>query len=344
VALRVAVVGLGVAGSYLMARLGESHEVVGFDSNQRENRYPICAWGTSLKEMRKASKEVGLNFDDYLLHIGKEMLVDLGGEELVIKLKGLCTFDKRRFEEDLIKGRDVRFGFKVYEPPRGFDLVVDATGFNRAVLPKPEKDYFLPTLEYRVKYSSMPFDDFYIKPMPELSGYLWFFPLGDKVAHVGAGDYYRRHIHVLEEFMRKHGGKILRKVGRPIRIAPPHLSEPIYVGNIVGVGEAVGTVYPILGEGIIPSLTSAKFLAENLEDLELYRRKLLEKFSAYKKTFELIKRKMAGEFSWFRDWSLFLSLYLHMRLREERYGVEARLNTMLKVLRGIRARTSSPSP
>lgn len=331
----MAVVGIGVAGSYLLARLDGEHSVTGFESSRPESRYPICAWGTSINVMREVAREVGLNFDDYVLYRGREMLVDLGSEEISIKLKGLCTFDKLRFEEDLIKGKDVRFGVKVYESPKNFDLIVDSTGFNRALLSRPRENYFIPTIEYRVKYpEGMPFNDFYIKPLPELSGYLWFFPLGDNVAHVGAGDYYRRHIKILEEFMHKYGGKILRKVGRPVRITPPHFSEPIYEGKVVGVGEAVGTVYPILGEGIIPSLESAKLLIENMENLELYKRRLLRRFEIYEKIFKLIIKKMKGRFSWIRDLDKVASLYLHMRLRESRYGIEARLPVVMKILRG----------
>ena len=331
----MAVVGVGVAGSYLLARLEGRCHVTGFESSSLEKHYPICAWGTSINAMREIAREVGLNFDDYVLYKGREMLVDLGEEEISIRLKGLCTFDKLRFEEDLIRGRDVRFGVRVYEPPRGFDLIIDATGFNRALLPRPRENYFIPTIEYRVKYpEGMPFNDFYIKPLPELSGYLWFFPLGDSVAHVGAGDYYKRHVKMLEEFMHKYGGEILRKVGRPVRITPPHFSEPIYEGRVVGVGEAVGTVYPILGEGIIPSIESAKLLIENIENLELYRRKLLRKFAIYEKIFRLIKKRMTSGFSWIRDLGKVASLYLHMRLRENRYGIEARLPVIMKVLGG----------
>ncbi len=336
--MRIAVVGVGVAGSYLLASLGDEHEVVGFDHNRREEWYPICAWGTSLNTMRELCREVGLNFDDYVIHVGREMTVDLGWTTLHLKLKGLCTFDKGRFEMDLFEGRDVRFGVKVRRPPEGFDLIIDSTGFNRVLLPKPKRDYFIPTLEYLVKYRSPPFDDFYVKPMPELSGYLWYFPLGDGLAHVGAGDYYKRHVEVLQRFMNQNGGEILRRLGRPVRIAPPKLMEPIIHGNIVGVGESIGTVYPVLGEGIIPSIISAKILKENLPNLQRYRREILRRFNIYWKIFELVRKKMTGTFRWITDWHLVLSLYLHMRLNEDRYGIEARFGQVLDILKRLKKR------
>ena len=44
--------GMGVAGSYLMARLKNSeHEVVGYERMTEENHDSICAWGTIKEEL-----------------------------------------------------------------------------------------------------------------------------------------------------------------------------------------------------------------------------------------------------------------------------------------------------
>lgn len=333
-ALRVAVVGVGVAGSYLIARLGDEHRVEGFERLSEERYFPPCAWGTSIYEMRKLAKIVGLNFDDYVLYRGKEMLIELGGGLHSIKLKGLCTFDKLGFEKDLIGGHDIKFGMDVREPPKGnYDLIIDATGLNRSLLPRLKKQYLIPTLEYRVKYSDPPFSDFYIKPLPGLTGYLWYFPLGDGVVHVGAGDYFRRHVDVLREFMREHGGRILLKTGRSIRITPPALSQPFSQGRVVGVGEAIGTVYPLLGEGIIPSIHSAEILVRNLGDSEKYRKEILKAFAPYYTVFKFIKKGLTKTFKWGRDWHLLLKIYLHMRFKEKRYGIEVRFKDIVKVVR-----------
>ena len=45
------------------------------------------------------------------------------------------------------------------------------------------------------------------------------------------------------------------------------MCQPFTVGKVVGVGESIGTVYPMLGEGIIPSMQSVELLVENLDDL-----------------------------------------------------------------------------
>ncbi len=330
--LKIAVVGIGVAGSYLLSRLRDEHTVEGFEMASPSRYYPMCAWGTSRNVMKNFAKNVGLNFDDYLLHTGREMIVDLGGELYPIRLKGLCTFDKKRFEEDLIKDCNVKFNVRVKSIPNGYDLIIDSTGFNRSLLPKIENQYYIPTIEYRVKFKDPPFDDFYIKPFRGLSGYLWFFPLGDRIYHVGAGDYFKRHCKAVEEFVKKYNGEVLMKVGRPVRITPPQYCQPFYNGAVVGVGEAIGTVYPMLGEGIIPSLYSAEALIENLEDLEKYRRTILKIFKPYNTVFQFIQKGLTGKLDLKKDWILLFKIYLHMRFREERYGTQARIRDFYKVV------------
>jgi len=70
--MKIAVMGMGVAGSYLMARLKNSeHEVVGYERMPTERHDSICAWGTIKEELTNFCKKTGRNFDDFLIHDGK---------------------------------------------------------------------------------------------------------------------------------------------------------------------------------------------------------------------------------------------------------------------------------
>ncbi|MDJ0269629.1 MAG: NAD(P)/FAD-dependent oxidoreductase [Aigarchaeota archaeon] len=334
--MRIGIVGGGVSGSYLASLLDEKHNVIIYERQEFEKFYAVCAWGTSLHELRRLSSKIGLDFDEYVLFTGKRMIVQLPNRELEIPLKGLCTFDKRRFVMDMHKGKEIVYGRAIDKAPSDrYNIVIDATGFNRALLPKIKKDYFIPTLEYRVRFNSPPFDDFMVRPLKGLCGYLWFFPLENGYAHVGAGDYYKRHVDVLREFMREHGGEIVKKIGRPVRIAPPHLCQPIMEGNVIGVGESIGVVYPALGEGIIPGMQCAELLARHIErgTLQQYPSEVIKKFDVYEKVFEFIRKKIKGEFSWLKDFNLVLSAFLHMKLAEDRYGMKIRLRDWLNVVR-----------
>jgi len=335
--LNVAVVGIGIAGSYLLSRLSEHNQVTGYEFLPYEKFDAVCSWGTSKHEMKRIIQLAGLNFDDYILHEGQEMQVQVGSIKHVVKLKGLCTLDKRRLILDLVRGQHVIYQTSpsMEELERnGFDIIIDATGMHRHLLPKLEDDLLIPSVQYRLKYKDMPFDDFYIRPFPKLGGYLWFFPLGNGEAHVGAADYFHRHDEELAKFLEEHPGEIIKKAGRPIRVSPPLVCVPLFIvrgkTTLVGVGDSVGTVFPMLGEGIIPSLQSTILLTENLQQLPIYKSKLLEKFALYDRFYELLRAGFEGKVSALSQMLFLWSIYGAIRKDEERYGMRISITDMLK--------------
>lgn len=321
--LKVAIVGMGVAGSYLASRLSNSYKVVCFERLKEDSFDAVCGWATSKHGIASFTKLCGLNFEDYILHEGKTMQVDLSYKSVFFRLKGLCTFDKLRFIRDMAKGQEVKFASYVSGSLNSkYDLVIDATGVIRPLLPRIKRDVLIPCVQYKVKYKEPPFDDFYIKPfLPQLSGYFWFFPLGNGYAHVGSGDLKKRHNEELLKFLKSHPCKVLKKSGRPIRITPPSLCEPFYAGNVVGVGESIGTVYPILGEGIIPSLQCAEILFNNLDDFTNYRNKVLKKFKIYDKIFRFLMNRIEKGFKLSQQIFDVLRIYFYMKANEDRYGL-----------------------
>ena len=149
--MKIAVMGMGVAGSYLMARLKNSeHEVVGYERMPTERHDSICAWGTIKEELTNFCKKTGRNFDDFLIHDGKEMHVKMNDNvKFDIGLKGLCTYNKLGLIKDFIKDCNVIYGKapRLEELEKEYDMIVDCTGFNRRYLPKMEQDFNLPTYE-----------------------------------------------------------------------------------------------------------------------------------------------------------------------------------------------------
>ena len=333
--LKIAVMGMGVAGSYLMARLRDSeHEVVGYERSRKENHDSICAWGTIKSELEGFCGKVGRNFDDFVIHDGKTMHVKMSsGLKFDIGLHGLCTYDKLGLIKDFISGCDVVYG----RAPKigdldGYDMVVDCTGFHRSYLPRLERDFFLPTYEYKVEYEGgVPYDDFYIEPFPGMSGYFWYFPLGERWAHIGAGDYNKNHVKATDDFLKRHGGRVTKTKGRPIRLATPSLCKPFYSGKVVGVGESIGTVYALLGEGIIPSMQCADIFLENMHDMRAYERAVDRHFSVYDKVFRFVRSKIRKDFSMVRSLPDFISIFRYMKKNEDRFGMDIRIGNLIKV-------------
>jgi len=328
--------GMGVAGSYLMARLKDTkHQVTGYERSKQEKHDSICAWGTIKITMIELCNKVGIDFKNYVIHDGKKMHVKMHNQEQFdIGLHGLCTYNKIGLIQDFIKDSDVHFGEApaLEELEKEYDLIVDCTGFYRMYLPKLERDFFVQTYEYRIEYEDkVPFDDFYIKPFPGMSGYFWYFPLGEKVAHIGAGDYNKQHVKVTDEFFKKYGGKVTKTVGRPIRLATPDLCKPFYSGKVVGVGESIGTVYPLLGEGIIPSMMCADIFLKHIGDNKEYEKEVDEYFKIYGKVFSFISKKIHHKFSIIKSLADVLAIFRYMKKNEDRFGMEIHMRDLMKI-------------
>jgi len=333
--MKIAVCGMGVAGSYLMARLKENHDVVGFERMNEKDHDSICAWGSSKSKMQELCKKADIDFEKYIIHDGKNLYIEINDEhKFDIKLKGLCTYDKIGIIRDMTKGCKVHYGItpKLSDLERDFDLIVDATGFYRMYLPKPSNDFYLPTYQYKIEYENkVPMDDFYVKPFRGITGYFWYFPLSKNLAHIGAGDYRKNHVKETDEFLKKYGGKITKTVGRPIRLATPDRCEPFYHGKVVGVGESIGTVYPLLGEGIIPSMICADIFIKNMGNNEKYRKEVLTYFAIYSKVLKFVLSKMKGEFSFIKQFADLLSIFRYMKKNEDRFGMEIHIRDLVKV-------------
>jgi flavin-dependent dehydrogenase len=338
--MRVAVVGIGVAGAYLMNQLSNIHDIhaEGFERMEEKDHDAVCAWATCDNVMRIYAKKCGLNFEDYVLHEGKKMTVDIDGNRNInVNLKGMISYDKLKLIQDMIKGTKITFN-KVPQKnnlEQDFDLIVDSTGFHRHYLPKLKDELWIPCIQYKVKYNEkdIPFDDFYLKAFPSLSGYFWYFPLGNGYAHIGSGDFRRKHTNeYLEYFLKKYNCTVLKKVGRPVRITPPSKCLPFSDGKkTIGVGESIGTVYPLLGEGIIPATICADIFINNLNDLTEYYNKVLTQFKIYSLVYNFIKLKISNQFSILRNCIDLLKIYNHMKKREDRYGMEIDMMNMFKL-------------
>ena len=340
--MKIAVVGIGVAGAYLMNQLSDIHDVHvrGFERMPEKEHDAVCAWATCDNVMKEYAKRCGLNLDNYILHDGKKMVVDIGdgndsGKNIEINLKGMVSYDKLKLIQDMIKGTDIRFE-KVpnkSDLEQEYDIIIDSTGFHRHYLPKLRNELWIPCIQYKVKYENLPFDDFYLKAFPSLSGYFWFFPLGNGYAHIGSGDFKRKQTHVfMDSFMRKHPCEILKKVGRPVRITPPSHCLPFTDGRkTIGVGESIGTVYALLGEGIIPSTICAQLFMDNLYNKEKYIADVLETFKIYTNVYNFIRKSINKKFNILKDFVEVLKIYKYMKSSEDRFGMEINMLNMLKL-------------
>jgi flavin-dependent dehydrogenase len=166
-----------------------------------------------------------------------------------------------------------------------YERVIDATGVDRALLPPIAGDVTLDCREYLVEAEEP------IENRIQLGsiGYAWRFPLSPNLCHVGCGSLLEDPGRVLASlgWLRGQNGEARPSFhcgcASKIRLTGPRESQP-FVANghgptIWGVGEAIGCVAPLVGDGIVPGMRSVELLLANWDDAEAYTRAVLAEFA-----------------------------------------------------------------
>lgn len=305
--MRIAIAGAGIAGGYLARLLGRQGMMADlYDGLTHNTRcgFRSCGWGVPVGIEIYLDK-IGLDLNEYLLE--KMPVMHFDG----LKAKTpLCTIDKPRLLQDLIKGSRLYGKSPALPELKDYDIIVDATGISRALLPPCKSDLILPTMQQRVFLESRGRDRLdpgvYGNIVPGL-GYLWIFPIGNDQYHIGAGGIgLVDHNSIISQFCHEVSGRCslttLCRCKGFVRVASPYYStpfsfrKPIKGGKtqvIVGIGESIGTVSPFTGEGIIFSLECAKMLADAWPDYQRYTDSVLSGFAWMKKERETLDYLLA---------------------------------------------------
>jgi flavin-dependent dehydrogenase len=285
--MRIAIAGAGMAGSYVLRLLNEKgkDEVVLFDEVKTTGcgQRP-CAWGMAPSiEYRRL---VGRFLDP-------ERYVNLRSDR--VKIDGitmgadLLTVDKPSLIKDMVGGAQVRHGAL---DPDDYDLVVDATGVERAYLGKVEGDDLIAELcQYRLGSEN----DLGTWLRTSTWGYGWCFPLGNGEYHVGYGNlppHVGAGMDTIDSTVAE--SRVKCKCASRIRLSSPHHTTPLVRDNIVGVGESIGAVGPMGGDGNLYAMQCAEMLVENLGDLDMYQEEVLRRFEWMRKERVALVNLLAG--------------------------------------------------
>lgn len=312
--------GLGVAGSYLLRRMKlDGFDVSAFDP-KRSNYYLPCGYATNENLLSTYLKKVGMEAGEYV--ITRSRTVSFSGNNfrgISFDAKGMCTIDKKRLEDDLVSDIDGPNTTSEVSP----EIRVDATGISRALLGRAENDYTMYAKEYLTGKSVH--KDFYFYFFEKGHGYFWEFPMGEKY-HVGAGS---DDLGMIDSRLSSYQAEII--TGRKIRLTP--LFDNIATGNVIGIGEAIGTVSPISGEGIIPSIRSAELLFQSMKkysDLEkikdAYIYSIRKEFGYYAKLRGIVKKIQEGGKLGLSD----LGAALSAKRDLENFGIDFRISRVIR--------------
>jgi flavin-dependent dehydrogenase len=115
---------------------------------------------------------------------------------------------------------------------------------------------------------------------------------------------------------------------------------PFHNDNIIGVGESIGCVFPMLGEGIIPSLICCGIFIEVLNkdskfNAKLYEKKILKKFGYYDDVYRIVRLKMDGKLNSIKHLKLLLSMYRNMKREEKRFGFGIDFEQMNRLFKAL---------
>lgn len=302
--MKIAIAGAGISGAYIHRLLkATGHDVTIFDLYHKNNcNINSCAWGTS-KEFEGLVEYVGLNPDDYILRRIDHIWFD----EIKIKAN-LLTIDKPKLIKDLLGDAEIKY--TLYGPSRSdYDRIIDATGVQRAFLPRIDNDLISPCYQYRIISPDKPAA---MRIRMSRVGYAWSFPLSDHEFHIGAGSLVMDPVEILKD-LSWLGHQNVKQCAcySKVRLTAPRGSRPFTCGygvgeynsdgsvktrgEIWGIGEAIGTVAPLAGDGIVHSMKSALLLLENIDSPADYERDILREFEWMEKEREVVERLTQGK-------------------------------------------------
>lgn len=284
--MNIKIIGAGMAGAYLYALLDQhtSHELIIVDKTK--NCGHECAWGTHYNPMDKLLEEVDLDIDDHLLARPKVMEVIGVGEK---KLHDFITISKPGLIDELTDNNILdteEFDKLSAESQWTSDLIIDASGYARVMLPKIEDDILIKTVQTMETNDELDQERVYVQKGK--LGYSWAFPLSKNLWHMGYGDLAQSNYFMDEKFF----GKRLCRCESYVRLTGPTGSLPFQDGSktVIGVGESIGTVHAFSGEGIVPSMECATLLANNLDRPEIYEAKVQSKFHNINKEAQSLRK------------------------------------------------------
>jgi flavin-dependent dehydrogenase len=325
---RLAIAGAGTTGAYLFRLLtNRGHGVDLFDRPPRTRcGLKACAWGTSAGFLELVQR-AGLDAESYVLRRFDHILMD--GVKIPAEV---LTFDKPRLLRDLLGEAPIH---AEPVPIREYDRVIDATGAARALLPPLADDVTMECREYLVEAEEPLENGLALGGV----GYAWRFPLADGLCHVGCGS-------LLDD-----PGRILARLGwlkdpadgggarvrcgcvGTIRLTGPRRSQPFVLdgheGAVGGVGEAIGCVAPLVGDGIVSGMRSVELLLENWDDALAYTQAVLAEFEWMEDERRLVDTLRAGG-------SLGLADALVVKRNSRRMGMRVGLREALALLFHLR--------
>ncbi len=266
------VIGAGPAGSTLayLAKQRFNTNIVVYEALRRPG-LKACGWGL----LRNVEDYIGPipreavlnNIKGFRIYVDDELVVDYGSKRTIAYMVDRPLLMEKLLEhsnaEVLLGHRiSVREAVRIHQNY----LPVIATGFQW----RPRDRRLILGIEYRVEDAHIDEPGLMeVWTWSGIVGYLWVFPFNSREAHIGIGGTlpYAELKRLLEEFIRRdkrfENTRIVDRLSGYVTVNG--LDEKFLGPGIPVIGEAMGAVFPLTGEGMRPSMISAWSLIEALK-------------------------------------------------------------------------------
>jgi flavin-dependent dehydrogenase len=325
---KIAIAGAGISGAYLNSRLrarGQKAELYDTPNHTRCELTP-CAWGTS-RGFHELLKGVALEPERYILRRFDHILMD------GVRIEAdLMTFDKPALLRDLLKGAVIKTSAL---HPEEYNRVIDATGVSRAFLPAIPEDIILTCMQCFVETDKRLENRIMLGGI----GYAWCFPLSERQYHIGCGSLLQDPhktlgaLGWLDDDSLQDEQRVVCACSGSVRLTGPHFSLPFVVEGtaegIWGVGEAIGCVAPLAGDGVVTGMQSASILVDHWDDPKGYTDALLDKFRWMRPERKVIDKLISGL-------KLTLDDARVLRRNSKRMGMKVGLKQAMQLMRNLR--------
>lgn len=325
--MKIAIAGAGTTGAYayrLLKNQGLEAHVYRRDCRTACGINP-CAWGTS-RDFFDLVRAAGLRPEKYILQETDHVWMD------DVRIPGdLMTFDKPALIQDLLHGTTIRKGPL---DTKAYDRVIDATGIARSYLPPIKADVLLPCIQRRIETSEP------LENRIKLGGvgYAWIFPLGRYGYHIGCGSLagdpkaYLKSLGWAETRGAHPSRKVACACSGRVRLSGPSESQPFVVPNTVaqiwGVGESIGCVAPLAGDGVVPGMKSVQILLQHWNNPEAYTKGVLKEFQWMEKERQVIDKLV-------RNGSLRVKDAWVLKKNSRRMGMQVGVKEAIALLRAL---------
>lgn len=287
--MRIAIIGDGIGGRsmYRFLEIDNLHDVEIF-GEKHHTRCGIspCGWGVYTPDFYAAHNWLDLPVTTHIKTFTRLQVSDV---EFPCDL---TTFDKPAFLDQMCPAENIRYDHPGV--PSDYDLMIDATGTARAVLPPIRNDLVSGCIQGRYRVGAT---DRIAVNTSVATAYSWTFPISDTDVHIGELTSVQglSNIDKARELAGANIGNLICECKSKTRRITPMYCDPIVHRNIVGIGESVGCISPICCAGVIPAIRSARLLAGYIDNLPAYEKILLHDFAYLDREVKILEKLSEGK-------------------------------------------------